>query len=44
MLVILSPMEKQHHYTTSLTWTGNRGPGTTNYKAYDRDYIVQVNG
>lgn len=37
-------MEKQHHYTTSLTWTGNKGPGTTNYKAYDRDYIIQVNG
>ena len=37
-------MEKEHHYTTSLTWTGNRGPGTTNYKAYDRDYIIQVNG
>jgi organic hydroperoxide reductase OsmC/OhrA len=37
-------MEKEHHYTTSLTWTGNKGEGTANYRAYDRDYMVQVKG
>jgi len=37
-------MEKQHHYTTSLTWTGNKGEGTASYKAYDRDHIIEVNG
>ncbi len=37
-------MEKQHRYQTSLTWTGNRGPGTTNYQAYDRDHVIRVKG
>ncbi len=29
---------KSHHYTTTLRWTGNLGPGTSNYKAYSRDH------
>jgi organic hydroperoxide reductase OsmC/OhrA len=37
-------MEKEHHYTTSLTWTGNKGEGTANYKIYDRDHIIEVKG
>ncbi|HWK07784.1 MAG TPA: OsmC family protein [Puia sp.] len=37
-------MEKEHHYSSSLTWTGNKGEGTANYKAYDRDYTIQVKG
>ena len=37
-------MEKEHHYTTSLTWTGNKGEGTTHYRAYDRDHVIRVNG
>ena len=37
-------MEKEHHYTTSLTWTGNKGEGTADYKAYDRDHIIEVKG
>src|SRR5882757_6289725 len=37
-------MEKEHHYTTSLTWTGNKGEGTASYKAYDRDHVIEVNG
>jgi organic hydroperoxide reductase OsmC/OhrA len=37
-------MEKTHHYTTVLTWTGNKGEGTANYKAYDRDHILSVAG
>jgi len=37
-------MEKEHHYTTSLTWTGNKGEGTANYKAYDRDHVIEVGG
>jgi organic hydroperoxide reductase OsmC/OhrA len=36
--------EKQHHYSTTLTWTGNKGEGTSSYKAYDRDHIIQVEG
>lgn len=34
--------EKEHHYSTSLTWIGNKGEGTTHYRAYDRDHILQV--
>jgi len=33
-------MEKQHHYTTTVVWTGNRGNGTSGYTAYDRDHVI----
>ncbi len=33
-------MGKIHHYTTQLNWTGNRGEGTTDYTAYDRDHVL----
>lgn len=35
---------KSHLYSSKLLWTGNRGEGTKNYKAYDRAYSVQVEG
>ena len=31
---------KEHHYTLKVTWTGNRGEGTTGYADYDRDQPV----
>lgn len=31
-----------HNYKIDITWTGNRGQGTTNYKAYDRNYTIQT--
>ena len=37
-------MEKEHHYSTQLIWTGNTGAGTANYKSYDRDHILSVMG
>lgn len=37
-------MSRQHHYTTDLRWTGNTGEGTRHYRAYERNYTVQVNG
>ena len=37
-------MEKTHNYTTVLTWTGNKGEGTADYKAYGRDHIISVAG
>ena len=37
-------MEKEHHYTTQLRWTGNRGEGTSNYRAYDRDHVLSATG
>ncbi len=35
---------KDHHYQISVTWTGNTGKGTQNYKAYERDHLIQVAG
>ncbi len=37
-------MEKEHHYSVSMVWTGNKGEGTKNYRAFSRDHIVQVSG
>ncbi|MBK9109768.1 MAG: OsmC family protein [Saprospiraceae bacterium] len=34
-------MEKQHHYSISTQWTGNRGTGTSDYRAYDRSHSIQ---
>jgi len=33
---------KLHHYTTQLQWTGNRGEGTKNYTAYDRNHVISL--
>jgi len=33
---------KIHHYTQAITWTGNRGEGTSNYAAYHRDYTIEI--
>lgn len=35
---------KIHHYTQSVKWTGNRGEGTSNYQAYDRNYTIEIDG
>lgn len=35
-------MAAQHHYRTTIKWTGNKGEGTTNYKAYERTHIVSI--
>lgn len=35
---------KQHSYAVSVTWTGNRGTGTSAYKAYGRDHILSAAG
>ena len=34
----------EHIYSTVLTWTGNRGQGTSAYDAYARDYEVACAG
>jgi organic hydroperoxide reductase OsmC/OhrA len=31
---------RKHEYKTSLRWTGNRGAGTLDYRAYARDYEI----
>lgn len=31
---------KQHTYKATVTWTGNLGTGTSDYKAYSRDHVI----
>ncbi|MCE7009378.1 OsmC family protein [Kibdelosporangium philippinense] len=33
-----------HDYRVTVTWTGNKGTGTSNYRAYGRDHTVSVDG
>ncbi|MGB3464382.1 MAG: OsmC family protein [Cyclobacteriaceae bacterium] len=35
---------KSHHYSIVNTWTGNYGPGTQNYKSYERSYTIHTEG
>ena len=37
-------MTRMHSYDVSVTWTGNRGTGTSGYRAYDRDHEVRADG
>lgn len=34
----------EHHYHTSLEWTGNQGQGTSSYQAYSRNHIIRAAG
>ncbi|EOM75038.1 OsmC family peroxiredoxin [Rhodococcus rhodnii] len=33
-----------HSYSLTVTWTGDRGDGTTSLTAYDRDHVVSATG
>ena len=35
-------MAKQHHFKVQTTWTGNKGVGTENYSAYERDHVFSI--
>jgi len=35
-------MAKEHQYQTTLTWTGNKGSGTMDYRSYDRSYVISI--
>lgn len=37
-------MAKHHDFTTAISWTGNRGSGTSAYRAYDRTWDIAVPG
>ncbi|MGW4465408.1 OsmC family protein [Micromonospora sp. NPDC004704] len=37
-------MARQHRYDTVVTWTGNRGTGTSGYRDYHRDHEVAADG
>lgn len=34
----------QHHYQLLVQWTGNRGTGTSSYRAYGRDHVIRADG
>lgn len=34
----------KHLYSVAVTWTGNRGEGTSSYRAYDRAHEIAVQG
>ena len=33
---------RQHRYSVTVEWTGNRGEGTSSYRSYDRDHDVRA--
>ena len=33
-------MSSQHHYSLTIKWTGNKGSGTSGYRAYDRSHVI----
>jgi organic hydroperoxide reductase OsmC/OhrA len=37
-------MNLEHHYTIGIEWTGNRGTGTSAYKAYGRETVITASG
>jgi organic hydroperoxide reductase OsmC/OhrA len=37
-------MTSPHHYRAHVRWTGNRGAGTLDYRAYARDHEIEVGG
>jgi len=37
-------MASAHRFTASLTWTGDRGTGTSATRAYGRDHVVSIPG
>lgn len=34
----------EHHYRVDVNWTGNRGEGTSSYRAYGRDHDISAAG
>jgi organic hydroperoxide reductase OsmC/OhrA len=37
-------MSQLHHYNATTKWVGNRGQGTADYKAYDRNHDITFEG
>jgi organic hydroperoxide reductase OsmC/OhrA len=33
---------KEHHFQTTVTWSGNKGSGTAGYASYDRSHTVSI--
>lgn len=37
-------MSKEHSYTSTIVWTGDRGEGTRTYRGYDRTWEIRTDG
>jgi len=37
-------LARLHDFTSRIVWTGNRGTGTSGYRAYDRNWSIEVPG
>ena len=37
-------MNDLHHYSVTVTWTGNKGTGTTGYQEYSRAFELEAEG
>jgi organic hydroperoxide reductase OsmC/OhrA len=37
-------MKKEHHYQATIQWTGNIGNGTQDYKGYEREHVISIEG
>ena len=37
-------MSRRHVYTVTVTWTGNNGHGTIDYRAYERSHEISASG
>lgn len=35
-------MSKQHFYSLNITWTGNKGTGTFDYRSYERSHTISA--
>ena len=35
-------MAKEHHYSLTISWTGNTGTGTNSYRSYERSHTISV--
>src|SRR6188768_306955 len=35
-------MDKSHHYSVDVEWTGNTGEGTKTYRGYERSHSISV--
>jgi organic hydroperoxide reductase OsmC/OhrA len=37
-------VRRTHRYDLTMTWTGNRGSGTSGYRDYGRDHLITADG
>lgn len=37
-------MTREHEFDARIAWTGNRGNGTSDYRAYDRSWMMAADG